>query len=460
MAASSVPSDPSTGTPSRPSSPHWVPLQLEPADRGDPGGSRSSWSRLILEERRPKKGFNRLFGGWFGRLLLPAIIAQSVLIGGGYATGREVVEFGARFGSVGWIAVLAVFIAFTVMSILVFEFARVTRAYDYKSFVKGLIGPAWPVFDVLYAVMAVLVIAVMAAASGTIMEATIGVPYMVGILAIVAVVAVLLFYGSRLIEAFKTLGTTALYLGYIVFGVVVLTAGWPQVTEVFASADTQHAASGAAGVSMWAVIGIGILYVGYNLAIYPAVLFSLHRQGKRSHSVLGGLAAGVIMTLPFLLTYLCVLAFYADGGVVDAEVPWLYMLDATAGTWVVVLFGIVVGWTLMETSVGLIHAILDRLDRDLVHRNVPGAKKGEGLSGLQKGALGSLALLAAAALAQVGIVSLVGVGYLWMAYAFLAVFALPLLTVGVWRIVAAQKRATGGPMGSVARQEMQGVGTR
>ncbi len=37
----------------------------------------------------------------FHTLVLPAIIAQSMIIGGGYATGREVVEYAGRFGNRG-----------------------------------------------------------------------------------------------------------------------------------------------------------------------------------------------------------------------------------------------------------------------------------------------------------------------------------------------------------------------
>ena len=47
---------------------------------------------------------NSFFEGWFGRYVLPGIIMQSVLIGGGYATGREIVEYGAKFGAMGLIA--------------------------------------------------------------------------------------------------------------------------------------------------------------------------------------------------------------------------------------------------------------------------------------------------------------------------------------------------------------------
>lgn len=43
-------------------------------------------------ERR-KKDFLK---AGFGKYLLPGILLQSVLIGGGYATGREIVSYGAN----------------------------------------------------------------------------------------------------------------------------------------------------------------------------------------------------------------------------------------------------------------------------------------------------------------------------------------------------------------------------
>jgi uncharacterized membrane protein YkvI len=44
-------------------------------------------------------------------------------------------------------------------------------------------------------------------------------------------------------------------------------------------------------------------------------------------------------------------------------------------------------------------------------------------------------LLLAAALSRFGIIALVARGYGMLAYAFLVLFVLPLLTVGVWRII-------------------------
>jgi uncharacterized membrane protein YkvI len=375
--------------------------------------------------------FKRLVSGRFGSILLPAIILQSVLIGGGYASGREVVAYGAKYGSAGLLAVLGIFIGFTVMSIAVFEFSRKFGTYDYKSYIQGIIWKGWPLFDLLFVVMATIVIAVMASAAGNIMEQTVGIPYLVGIVAIILVVAVLTYFGASLIERFKTIGTGFLYLAYLLFGLLVLSQTWGEVTAVFAAGNTGYVDD----ASVPAVLQSGILYVGYNLAIFPAVFFVLHRQKTRKESVVSGLLAGVMMTLPFLLTYLCMMAFYPAENVMGAEVPWLPMLRSVAGPGVIAFYGIVIGWTLVETSVGAIHAIIDRIDADLERIDAGQFADVDGLSRLQSGLLGGGILVAATLLSRVGIIALVAQGYTIMAYFFIALFAVPTLTVGVWRIL-------------------------
>jgi len=66
-----------------------------------------------------------------GKLLLPGVILQSVLVGGGFATGREIVEYGAKFGALGWISGLSIFLGFTTMSILSFEACRRWHVFDF-----------------------------------------------------------------------------------------------------------------------------------------------------------------------------------------------------------------------------------------------------------------------------------------------------------------------------------------
>ncbi|MDP2479135.1 MAG: hypothetical protein Q8W49_01355 [Candidatus Palauibacterales bacterium] len=397
------------------------------------------------------QAFRRLTRGRFGRLVLPAVVLQSVLVGGGYATGRESVAYGARYGGRGWMAVLTIFVGFTVVSFLTFEIARRYRTYEYKAFIRQLIGRAWPAFDLVYVAMAILVIAVVASAAANILQETLGLPSILGAALVILAVASLLYFGADVIEAFKSLGTILLYVAYLLFGALVLGNRWPDVVRALSGGGAGTVAHGgvvagvvasSAGAPTLAVVGTGIVYVGYNLAVYPAVLFTLHRQTERRETAVAALLSGFLMTLPFALTWLCLLAFYPSAEVFDAPVPWLHMLQDVGGTALFALFGIVMGWTLLETSVGLIHALVDRIDADLRHASPdpPGrtGREGEaaepgGLSPAASGLLGGGILLVAAVLSRVGIIALVARGYTWMGYAFIAVFALPLLTVGVWK---------------------------
>jgi uncharacterized membrane protein YkvI len=358
------------------------------------------------------------------QVLLPAVVFQSVLIGGAYATGREIVEYGAQYGSGGLWSLLAIGAGFSVVSAACYEFARVTQRFDYRSFVRELIGPLWPLFDLLYVTMVIVVIAVVSAASGAIGEQVLGLPYAVGVAGIMVLVALINAAGRRVIEHFKSVGSVVLYAGYLLFAGAVISARWDQIGPALAGARDP-----ADGPGVAALLGIGLLYAGYNLAGLAGTLFVLDRQTARWQAIAAGILTGVLSTVPFLLTYLAVLGFYPDPEVLGAQVPWLVMLEQTDGGWLVALFAVVVLWTLVETSVGMIHAITERISVNLVELGrAP-------LSSRQAGALTMVVLLAAALLSRVGLIALVAQGYTLMAYGFLALFALPLLTVGVRRIL-------------------------
>lgn len=368
----------------------------------------------------------------FQQYVLPGIVFQSVLIGGAYATGREIVQYGARFGAHGLWSIAAIFMGFSLMCMLAFEFARVNGTYDYRNFVRALIGPAWPLFDALFVAMAILVIAVVGAASGDIVEEVLGLPYWVGVVVVVCLVGVLNVSGRAAIERFKTVGSAVLYVGYIVFAGAVLYERWPQT--MVALREGPGTAGGDAGASIAAAFGVGILYVGYNLATMPATFFTLDRQTERRQAFGAGIIGGLMATVPFGLTYLAIMGYYPDGEVTTANVPWLVMLDRVGGDTLLAVFAFVVVWTMVETSTGMIHAIVERVAVNL-------AEVGrQPMSSRQVGTLTVAVLVLAVVLSRFGLIELVARGYSVMAYGFLLLFALPLCTVGVYRIFTAPAR--------------------
>lgn len=354
---------------------------------------------------------------WWSRVLLPGIILQSVLIGGGFATGREIVEYGGRFGASGWISGLAIFFGFTVLATLSFEACRQWNVYDYKSLLKKLIGKGWIAYEISYLLLGVIIIAVMASAAGEILNNTLGFNVWVGIVLIIGLVGFLNYMGEAFIARMKTIGTVALFGAYTLFGISVFTSRSSEIFTVFQGWDTSYSTETPGFLFL---IWTGITYVGYNLAVYPAAFFTVKNIGSKKESVVAGVVAGLLMTIPWFLTYIAIMAYYPDASVLDAPVPWLKMLEPFGPSFVIV-FGIVVGWTLVETATGIIHAFIGRIEVDVI------ARTNKHLTGSRKALISFVALIAAMLLARVGIIDLIAKGYSFMAYAMILFYGVPLL---------------------------------
>ena len=355
----------------------------------------------------------------FKRIFLPGIILQSVLIGGGYATGREIVEYGGKFGASGWVSGLAIFFGFSFISILSMEACRQWQVYDYKSLLKKLIGEGWVAYEIVYLLLAILIIAVMAAAAGEILNQTLNFNKWVGVFLIIAVVGFLNYKGDEVIAKLETLGTIALFAAYIIFAVTVFTNKGDAIIELFDKWDTSYLPD-APGIGL--LLWTGILYVGYNLAVYPASFFTYRDIQTRRESIIAGVISGLLMTIPWFLTYFALLAYYPNKNVLAATVPWLKILEQF-NPLLIGMFGVIVGWTLIETATGMIHAFIHRIETEVMER------KGTPLKKINKAMISFVALIAALVLAQVGIIDLVARGYEIMAYAMIVVYAVPLLLV-------------------------------
>ncbi|MCJ7682549.1 MAG: hypothetical protein MUP70_17605, partial [Candidatus Aminicenantes bacterium] len=139
---------------------------------------------------------------FFQKYLLPGFVFQSVIIAGGYGTGRELIEYFLNYGPIGGLLgmLLVTTVMWSVVLAVCFEFARVFKAYDYRTFFKTLLGPFWTLFELLYVIFLLIVLAVIGSAAGVILRDNFGIPYIAGVLIMFAAVGFLTFKGSSLIE--------------------------------------------------------------------------------------------------------------------------------------------------------------------------------------------------------------------------------------------------------------------
>jgi len=167
--------------------------------------------------------------------LLPAIIFQSVFMGGGFTTGREIMEYCGKYGTLGIYSILGATLGFLISTVLSYELARVTKSFDYRSLMKQILWKAWPAFEISYIILAIIVIAVVGSAAASIFEDMTGIPYIVGAIVVIALVGILHFWGRAAIEWFETVGTVILYIMYAILWAITIVATWGHASEVLSS---------------------------------------------------------------------------------------------------------------------------------------------------------------------------------------------------------------------------------
>jgi uncharacterized membrane protein YkvI len=357
--------------------------------------------------------FNTVF---FKRYFLPGLVFQSIVIAGGYGTGRELVEFFLRYGPLG--GLLAMFLVNTVIWSLVcavsFELARRRRAYDYRNFCRQLLGPAWWTYEACYLVLMLIILAVVASAAGSILNETFGLPYVIGAIGMMGCVGFLVFKGSSTIEGFLSVWSLVLYTTYIVFCVWCFHRFGDAIYQNFALREVRPG---------W-IIG-GAQYAAYNIALIPAVLFAVRHVTTRKEALGAGILAGPIGIIPGFLFLLASVGQYPE--ILAKTVPANYLLEILGSRTFQIVFQIVLLGTLVETGTGLIHAFNERVAGVF-------AEKKQNMPGYIRPTIAVVMLMVASVFAQVGLIDLIAKGYGTITWGFWLVYVIPVLTLGVWKI--------------------------
>lgn len=352
----------------------------------------------------------------FKKYLVPGIVFQSVVIAGGYGTGRELVEFFLSFGTVGGLIAMLL-ISTTVWAVVcaaTFEFARVFKAYDYRTFFTNLLGKGWWIYEVCYFVLLLIVLAVIASSAGSILNDIFGLHYYVGVIGMMVGVGLLVFNGSESIEKFLSYWSFLLYGIYIIFlGITLIKFG----SNIGTSLTTGTIEPG------WALGGFK--YGFYNLGIIPAVLFSVRHVETRKEAIGSGLIAGIIGIIPGIILLVAMMGFYPD--IIDVAVPTNYILEAINSPFLQLTFQFILFGTLVETGTGFIYAVTERISSVYKekHRKMP--------SWITP--VFTVTLLAIGVfIAQFGLIGLIAKGYGTITWGFFIFYVLPVLTIGIWKI--------------------------
>ena len=360
---------------------------------------------------------------WFQRFLLPGLVFKGVVIGGGYATGRELAEFFLGSGPFGGLmGILLAMIVWSVVCAATFLFSYRFAVYDYRNFFKALLGPGWVVFEIAYLALLVLILAVVAAAAGTIGAEVFGLPQIAGTLFLVVAIAATASFGNAGIEHVFKYASTFIYVTYAIFLVLALSTFGDRIMPAL-----------ALDVPTTGWVTGGLTYASYNVIGAIAVLSFVTNFTRPRDAVIAGVVAGPLAMIPAIAFFLCMIAFYPEIG--SVALPSDFLLTRMNAPWLQIVFQLMIFCALLETGVGIVNTLNERISGVV-------AARGGSFSPVARLAVSFAVLVGCGFVAaRVGLIDLIASGYGAFGYIMLAVFVLPLLTLGVARIVQGRPQA-------------------
>lgn len=360
----------------------------------------------------------------FSRYILPGLILKAAIIGGGYLSGRELEQYFGGQGLFG--GLLGMGIAMVVWSCVyaaTLEFARLHRSYEYRTFFKNLLGPGWVIFEVIYLIMLLTSLAVFTSVAGNIVQSVTEWPLVLCEIGFMAMVALLLFFGTRLVEGFLSVWSFVLYTAFALLVILTFARFGHRIGENLREASISHPGY---------IVGQGVKYAGYNIVAMTAVLFCARHIRTRADAILGGLLGGPLAMIPGIFFFVALGAF--DPQIRTQTVPVEYLLGRLDLPAFRYAFLAMMAVTLLGTCCALIHALNERVSESF-------AARGRVFPSWARAAIAGLTMIVSVfAAARFGLVALVARGYGIMAWAFIAVFMIPVLVWAIWRMVRPAKQ--------------------
>jgi len=374
---------------------------------------------------------------WFQRFLLPGFAFKAVVIGGGYATGRELAEFFLPSGPWGGLAGMLLAMAiWSVVCAITFVLARSAQLFDYRAFFKQLLGKFAVLFELSYFLYVTLILSVFGAAAGAVGAAIFGWPQLYGTLCLMLGIALFTAFGNASVERLFKWVSIFLYVVYGLFLILGLTHFGSGIVAHFAVPAASHG---------WAMGGV--TYAAYNIIGAVVILPVVRHMRSNRDAVTAGLLAGPLAMLPAIIFFVCMCAFYPN--IVGETLPSDFMLRQLHLPAFHLAFELMIFAALLESGTGSVHAVNER---------IAAAWRSSRAAELPKLArfVIAAALLAGSIFlaARFGLVTLIARGYRILAYTMLVLYVLPLATLGVWQL---WRRRGGAPGETGIVQSTSGV---
>ncbi|MFI8577243.1 hypothetical protein ACIGEL_16165 [Rossellomorea aquimaris] len=225
-----------------------------------------------------------------------AAVYVGTVIGAGFATGREIVEFFTRFGFVGFIAILLSGYLFITMGTKIMLKSHDIKAKSFEEFNEYLFGKWFSkIMNIVMMIMLIGVSAVMLSGAGAVFQEQLLLPKQVGILLTIGLGFITMMVGIKGLFAVNTFVVPLM----IVFNLFLMVYSVRDAAFLDAFLMIPHAEDG------WKSVVAPFSYVAFNLAMAQAVLVPVAGEVEDRDTIkYGGYLGGFFLTLILISSHI------------------------------------------------------------------------------------------------------------------------------------------------------------
>ena len=277
------------------------------------------------------------------------------VIGAGFASGQEIMQFFTIYGSIGSFLILLSGILFSICGYAIFYLSKHYKTYDYNSFIIKICGPRLSLlYDCIITTFLFFGASIMFSGSGALFEESLGLSRIFGI-SIIAIITLLVVLKS--VDGILKINSIVvpLLISVILF-VLFKTMFSSNTSEFF-----QNAKSIYSGNIIKPVFSL-IFYCSYNLVLAVGVLtaFSQHINNlttlKRG-ALIGGFG---LMALSLALNICLILYMPA---ILKLSIPVLY-ISAMHGVYIKYAVILCIWFEICTTSIANVFSLAKRIAKN------------------------------------------------------------------------------------------------
>ncbi|UII57187.1 GerAB/ArcD/ProY family transporter [Cytobacillus spongiae] len=232
---------------------------------------------------------------WGAAFQIAAVYVGTV-VGAGFATGKEIVEFFTRFGFIGLVSIL---MSGYIMVFLGSKLMRISAhigATSYQEFNEHLFGRFFgTTINFLMLFMLLGVCAVMLAGAGAVFEEQLGLTKSVGVFLTIGLAIIVMFVGTKGLFAVNTFVVPLMIM--FSFFLMFLSIKLPNFIDQLLYIP--YAEDG------WKSVIAPFSYTSLNLALAQAVLVPIATEIKHDQTIKwGGIIGGILLTIILISSHI------------------------------------------------------------------------------------------------------------------------------------------------------------